>query len=30
MFENWVWTVAVIVAVVWIVMELGLLNQLLY
>lgn len=30
MFENWVWTVALIVALVWIVMELGFLNRLLY
>lgn len=30
MFENWIWTVALIVALVWIVMELGFLNRLLY
>jgi len=30
MFENWVWTVALIVALLWIVAELGFLNRLLY
>jgi hypothetical protein len=30
MFDNWIWTVALIVALVWIAAELGFLNRLLY